>query len=134
MATLRNSLKNCLLYKLFTLSRYSSIHLNCSLAITCIRHGRDDSVHIATSWMAEDRFPAEPTEYSLPCNTAPRRPRRSRPALVPIQSPIKCTCRHLSPGIIRLRREADHSLSSNAEIKNDETISPLSHMSSWRST
>jgi hypothetical protein len=38
-----------------------------------------------------------------------------------------------SPGVKRPGREADHSLPSIAEVKNDGAIPPLPHMSSWHS-
>jgi hypothetical protein len=40
---------------------------------------------------------------------------------------------YLSPGIKRKEREVDHSLPSNAEVKNGEAIPALPHMPSWHS-
>jgi hypothetical protein len=41
----------------------------------------------------------------------------SRPALGPIQPPIKWVLGALSPGVKRQRRETDHSLPTSAEVK-----------------
>jgi hypothetical protein len=38
----------------------------------------------------------------------------------------------LSPGVRRPGREADHSLPSNAEVKNGRGLHPLPHTSLWR--
>jgi hypothetical protein len=38
----------------------------------------------------------------------------------------------LSPGVKRLRREANHAPPSSAKVKNAGAVSPLPHMSSWR--
>jgi hypothetical protein len=53
-----------------------------------------------------------------------------RPALGPTQPLIQWVPGILSPGIKRPRREADHSLSSKAEVWNGGAIPPLPHMSS----
>jgi hypothetical protein len=37
----------------------------------------------------------------------------------------------VTEGVKRPRREADHALPSNAEVKNGGTITPLVHLSSW---
>jgi hypothetical protein len=56
-----------------------------------------------------------------------------RPALGPTQPPVQWVPRALSLGIKRTGREADHSLPSNAEVK--ECVELYLHslnMSSWR--
>jgi hypothetical protein len=52
----------------------------------------------------------------------------SRLALGPTQSPIQCIPVALSPGVKRLKREADHSFSSSTEVKNGGAIPPLPHI------
>jgi hypothetical protein len=51
----------------------------------------------------------------------------SRPALRPTQPPIQQT-----PGVKRPGHYADHSLSSNAKVKNGRAMPPLLYRSSWR--
>jgi hypothetical protein len=46
----------------------------------------------------------------------------SRPAMGPTQTPIQCAPGNLSQAVKRSGREADHSLPSNAEIKNGGAI------------
>jgi hypothetical protein len=49
----------------------------------------------------------------------------SKPALGPTQPPIDCVLRAISAGIKGLGREADHSQTSSAEVKNDSyTFTP----------
>jgi hypothetical protein len=55
----------------------------------------------------------------------------SRPALGPTQPPTQWVPEALSPGVKRLGLEADHSPSSNVEVKNGGAIPPLPHMSLW---
>jgi hypothetical protein len=55
----------------------------------------------------------------------------SRSALGPTQPPIQWVPGAISPGVKRPGREADHSFTSGAEIKNDGAIPPLPHTSSW---
>jgi hypothetical protein len=57
----------------------------------------------------------------------------STPDLGPIQPPIQCVPRAISPGVKRPGREADHSPPSSAEVKKVRAISALFHMSSWNS-
>jgi hypothetical protein len=57
----------------------------------------------------------------------------SRSALGPTQSPIRWVLGAISPRVKRLRREADHSPPSSAEVKKGGAIPPLPHMSSWHS-
>jgi hypothetical protein len=45
---------------------------------------------------------------------------------------IEWTPRTLSLKVGRLRREADHSPTYNAEIRNGGAIPPLLHISAWR--
>jgi hypothetical protein len=59
-------------------------------------------------------------------------PTASRRALGVSQPPTQWVPRSLSPEIERLGREADHSPTSSAEVKNDETLLPLPHTPSWR--
>jgi hypothetical protein len=54
-----------------------------------------------------------------------------RPALECTQPPIQRVPGVLFTGIKRPRYEANHSLSSSAEVKNGEAITPLLHISSW---
>jgi hypothetical protein len=54
----------------------------------------------------------------------------SRPALRPTKSPIQWVLETLFPGVKRQGFEADHSLSSSAEIKNGGAISPFPYISS----
>jgi hypothetical protein len=49
----------------------------------------------------------------------------------PTQPPIQQVPGALSLGLKRLGHEADHSPQSSAEVKNDGTTTPLSHMTSW---
>jgi hypothetical protein len=53
----------------------------------------------------------------------------SRPALGPTQLPIQGVSQ-APAGEKRQQREAGHSPSSSAEVKNDRAIPPLAHMSS----
>jgi hypothetical protein len=55
----------------------------------------------------------------------------SRPALGPTQPPIQWEPGAFSPGVQWPRREADHSPSSSAEVKNGGAIPPLPGTSSW---
>jgi hypothetical protein len=50
--------------------------------------------------------------------------------LWPTQPPIQCIPGDFPPGIKRPGREADHSPSSSAQIKNGGAIPPLTHLSS----
>jgi hypothetical protein len=56
----------------------------------------------------------------------------SRPALGHTQPSIQWVSGALSLGAKWLRREADHSPPSSAEVKNGGAIPPLPHKSSWR--
>jgi hypothetical protein len=49
----------------------------------------------------------------------------SRPALGATQPPIQRVLGTISPGVKRLRSEADHSPPSNVEVKNGGAIPPL---------
>jgi hypothetical protein len=60
--------------------------------------------------------------------STPQRPDR---ALGPTQPLIQRVPGALSPGVKRLRREADHSPPSSAEVKNGGAIPPLPYMSLW---
>jgi hypothetical protein len=40
----------------------------------------------------------------------------------------------ISPGVKRPGREADHSPTSSAEVKNDGAVPTLPHVPSWRGT
>jgi hypothetical protein len=53
-------------------------------------------------------------------------------ALGPTQPPIQWVKGTLSSGVERLGREADHSTTPSAEVKNSGAIPPLPHASSWR--
>jgi hypothetical protein len=55
----------------------------------------------------------------------------SRPALGHTRSPTQWVSEALSSGIKRPGHKADQSLPSSAEVKNDEAIILLLHMSSW---
>jgi hypothetical protein len=55
----------------------------------------------------------------------------SRPALE--STFISTGHRRLFPGVKRLGREADHSLSSSTEVKNCGAVLPNPHRFSWRS-
>jgi hypothetical protein len=73
---------------------------------------------IATGWTAGVRFSARGEENFL-CPTA------SRPTLGPTLPPIQWVPETLSLGIKRPGREAVHSPSSSAEVKNGGAIPPL---------
>jgi hypothetical protein len=55
----------------------------------------------------------------------------TRPSLGPTQPPIEWVQEQLSPGVKRPGPEFDHSLPSDAEVKDDEAKPPLLHTSSW---
>jgi hypothetical protein len=57
----------------------------------------------------------------------------SRLTLGPTQAPIQLVLGAIFPGVNWLRREADHSPPSSAEVKKGGSIPPLPHTSSWRS-
>jgi hypothetical protein len=57
----------------------------------------------------------------------------SRPALGFTQPPIQQVPGALSPGVKRLGREADHSLSTSAEVKKMWIYTFTPHTPSWRS-
>jgi hypothetical protein len=52
----------------------------------------------------------------------------SRPALTPAQSPVQLVLGALALGVKQPGHEADHSLLSSVEVKNDGAIPPLSHI------
>jgi hypothetical protein len=56
----------------------------------------------------------------------------SRTALEPTQPPIQWVPGALSLGVKRPEREADHSPTSSAEVKNAWSYPPLPSTSSWR--
>jgi hypothetical protein len=78
------------------------------------------SVQRNLNWIRRHEFFREATFYRflsdenrlVTCNT------ESRPALGSIQPPIQQVPGALSAGVKRLEREADHSPSSSAEVKN----------------
>jgi hypothetical protein len=53
----------------------------------------------------------------------------SRPAIGPIQPPIQCVPREISPGVNWPGHEADDSPPSSAEVKNGGAIPPPPHIS-----
>jgi hypothetical protein len=83
-----------------------------------VRISSDNTVGIITGRIARVRFPAG-KDFSL---TA------SRLVLGPTQPAVQWVSR-----VKRQGREADHSLPSSADVKNNGAIHPLSHMSGWRS-
>jgi hypothetical protein len=70
------------------------------------------------------RFLAGARKFSLLYNV--HRGSESYPASYPMGTGVD------SAGVKRLRREADHSPPSSAEVKNGGSIPPLPHTSSWR--
>jgi hypothetical protein len=80
---------------------------------------RDSSVGIAMG------FDSREGQEIFPFSTA------SVPALGPTQPPIQWVPKALYQGIKRMRREADQSHPSSAEVKNGGAIPPLSHTYSW---
>jgi hypothetical protein len=59
---------------------------------------------------------------------------KSRPDLGPNQPPLHWVAGAVTSGVNQQGREADHSLPSSAEVKNDGAIPPLPHKTSCHFT
>jgi hypothetical protein len=84
-----------------------------------------NSVGLATDWKAGVQFPAGATDVYLLHSV------QTGSGVHPASYPVGTG--GVSSELERPGREADHSLQSNAEVKNGGAKPPLPHMSSWRS-
>jgi hypothetical protein len=86
------------------------------LGYSTVKRSRDSSVGLATGYKLDGQgsIPGRGKFFSI----------TSGPALGPTQPPIHWEPGDLSPGIKRQGRAADHSPSSNAEVRNGATKSP----------
>jgi hypothetical protein len=95
-----------------------------------VYRSRDSAVGIANGYGLNDRggrssSPGGGKNFYLSMS--------SRLALGSTQPPIQWAPGAFSPGVKWLKREADHSPSSNAEVNKTWSIHPLPNTSSWHS-
>jgi hypothetical protein len=95
--------------------------------VTHLHRSRDSSADIVTGYELDGRGSSLGRVKGFLFSIA------SRPALRPTHSLIPWVLGALSQEVKRPGREADHSSSSSAEVRNGGAIPSLSRKSSWRS-
>jgi hypothetical protein len=88
---------------------------------------RDSSVRIASGYRLDGRGLIPDSETNFFFSTV------FKPTVGVHTTSYPIGAESFSPGVKRLGRETVHSHPSNAEVKNDRTVDPITNIPSWHS-